>query len=316
MQQLEIETPQPTAFDYRPLPALQRVLLVGLGTLTLLLGIAGMFLPGVPTTVFLLITLACYTRSSKRLYTWVMTRRWLQTPLHTAFAYKEKKALPVRVKLIAQGVAWSSVVLTVFSGRSLFLQLLTIAFAVACTIAMAVIKTDDEDAPKRVWRMTPGDVATQLAYGALAGALGGLIWGFGGCVIMRFVANLAGQPPQVNLQLTLMTLVGATVLGALAGLVYAGLRRILPRNKWAHGITFGVLMMLTLGVVLYLTPFMQAEIAHVGREWRDLIVALFVPNFIAFGLVTSLTFGRLERQTVSHPEPRRASRPESEPALR
>jgi hypothetical protein len=287
------------AFDYQPLSALQRIALTVLGTLTLMLGIVGMFLPGVPTTVFLLITLACYTRSSKRLYTWVTTRRWLQKPLQTAFAYKQKKALPVRVKLIAQGVAWSSVVLTVFSGRSLFLQLLTIAFAVACSIAMAIIKTDDADAPRRVWRMTPGDIVTQLGYGALAGALGGLIWGLGGRIIMRFVANLAGQAPQFNLQLTLTMLLAAAVIGALTGLIYAGLRRILPRNAWARGAVFGLVIMFTLGLALYLTPYMQADIARVGLAWRELIVALFVPNFMAFGLVTSLTFGRLERQPAS-----------------
>jgi hypothetical protein len=295
------------AYHYQPLSALQRTALTGLGTMTLILGIAGMLLPGVPTTVFLLITLACYTRSSKRLYTWVMTRRWLQKPLQTAFAYKQKKALPVRVKLIAQGVAWSSVVLTVFSGRSLFLQLLTIAFAVACTVAMAIIKTDDADAPKRVWGMTLGDIVTQLGYGALAGALGGLIWGLGERIIMRFVANLTGQPPQFDLQLTLMMLAAAGVMGALTGLIYAGLRRILPRNTWARGTTFGLVTMCTLGLVLYLTPYMQAEITRVGPAWRALTIALFVPNFIVFGLVTSLTFGRLERQPVSrsvaHPAP-------------
>lgn len=289
------------AFHYQPLSALQRTALTGLGTMTLILGIAGMLLPGVPTTVFLLITLACYTRSSKRLYTWVMTRRWLQKPLQTAFAYKQKKALPVRVKLIAQGVAWSSVMITVFSGRSLFLQLLTIAFAVACSIAMAVIKTEDADAPKRVWRMTLGDIVTQLSYGALAGALGGLVWGLGGRVIMRFVANLAGQPPQFNLQLTLMMLAAAAAIGALTGLIYAGVRRILPRNAWARGVAFGLGIMFTLGLALYLTPYMQADIARGGLAWRELIVALFVPNFIVFGLVTSLTFGRLERRPALHP---------------
>jgi uncharacterized membrane protein YbaN (DUF454 family) len=284
---------------------LQRVLLIGLGTLTLAFGIAGIFLPGVPTTVFLLITLGCYTRSSQRMYIWVMTRRWLQRPLRTAFAYQEKRALPVRIKLIAQGVAWSSVVLTVFSGRSVFLQLLTIAFATACTIAMAIIKTDDARTAPRVWRMTAGDITLQLAYGALAGALAGLIWGLGGGVILRFVTNIAQQPPQAGLQRMLMMLIGAVVLGALTGLIYAGIRRILPRNKWAHGITFGLLILLillillTLGTMLYLTPTMQTEIARFGLAWRGLILALFILNFVAYGLITGLAFGRLARQPLS-----------------
>jgi uncharacterized membrane protein YbaN (DUF454 family) len=281
---------------YRPLSTLQRAVLIGVGTTTLGLGIAGIFLPGVPTTVFLLITLGCYTRSSERMYRWVLTRPWLQKPLQTALAFKEKGALPVRIKLIAQAVAWSSVILTVFSGARMWAQILTIIFATSCSIAMAIIKTEGDNAPSRVWRNTPGDIARQLLYGALAGALAGLIWGIGGCVIMRFVANIADKSPQFNLQLTPIMLVATAILGSLIGLVYAGLRRILPKGKWVNGFTFGVLAMLTLGAVLYVTPYMQADIVSVGLEWRELIVALFVPNFIVFGIVTSLAFRSLERR--------------------
>jgi hypothetical protein len=281
---------------YRPLSPVRRAVLIGVGTTTLGLGIAGMFLPGVPTTVFLLITLGCYVRSSERLYRWVLTRTWLQKPLQPAFAFKEKGTLPVRIKLIAQAVAWSSVILTVFSGAKPVFQLITLGFAASCTVAMAIIKSDGEPRPPRVWRLTPGDIGLQLAYGAISGALAGLIWGIGGRVIMRFVANLAGKPPQFNLQLTLTMLIAATILGALTGLAYAGIRRALPKGKWAHGIVFGLLVMLTLGVILYVSPYMQADIARVGLEWRELIVALFVPNFIAFGVITSLMFRHLERE--------------------
>ncbi len=94
-----------------PISPLRRMALVSVGSVSLGLGIAGMFLPGVPTTVFLLITMACYVRSSDRLYRWFMTRSWLQKPIKTALDFQQRGTLPVRIKLVAQGVAWSSFVL-------------------------------------------------------------------------------------------------------------------------------------------------------------------------------------------------------------
>lgn len=280
---------------YKPLSAAKRAMLIGVGTTSLGLGIAGMFLPGVPTTIFLLITAGCYARSSERLYIWLVTRPWLQKPLRTVFDFKERGTLPVRIKLIAQTVAWSSFILTVFTGAGLFTQIAVLCLAVACSVVMGVIKTGDEPLAMRAWRMTGGDIARQLLFGGLAGALGGLIWGIGGRVIMRFVANIADKPPQFNLRLTLMMLVATTIIGALAGLAYAGIRRRLPHNKWLNGVAFGALATVTLGTILYLNPYLQADIARVGLEWRGLIVALFIPNFIIYGIVTSLAFGRLAR---------------------
>ncbi len=295
---------------YRPLSLAQRALLIGVGTTSLGVGVAGMFLPGVPTTIFLLITVGCYARSSERLYVWLVTRPWLQKPLETVFRFKERGTLPLRIKLIAQTVAWSSFVLTVFSNAGLFAQIATLALATTCSVVMAILKTDDEGIPMRAWGFTLPDIAAQLWFGALAGALGGLIWGIGGRVIMRFVANIAGQPPQFDPRLTMMMLVATTILGLLTGLAYAGIRRLLPKHKWVHGAVFGLLVMFTLGTVLYLNPYLQADIARVGLQWRELIVALFVPNFIVYGLVTSLTFGRLARDKAALAAYRDAQRAE------
>lgn len=127
---------------YKPLSAARRALLISVGTMTLGLGVLGMFLPGVPTTVFLLITIACYARSSERLYVWMMTRPWLQKPLQTAFAFKEKGALPLRIKVIALTFAWSSFALMMFTGAGLFAQIFTLTLALSCAVAMTVIKTE------------------------------------------------------------------------------------------------------------------------------------------------------------------------------
>jgi uncharacterized membrane protein YbaN (DUF454 family) len=47
---------------------LWKVLLIACGTLCVGLGVIGIFLPIMPTTVFLLMAAACYARSSDRFY--------------------------------------------------------------------------------------------------------------------------------------------------------------------------------------------------------------------------------------------------------
>jgi len=52
-----------------------RLVFAALGTLFLLIGIVGAFLPILPTTPFLLLATACYARSSRRFYNWLMKHR-------------------------------------------------------------------------------------------------------------------------------------------------------------------------------------------------------------------------------------------------
>ena len=68
------------------------------GTLFLLLGIIGIFLPILPTTPFLLLATACYARSSRRFYNWLMN--------HPSFGpliveWRTYRSIPRRIKLVA-----------------------------------------------------------------------------------------------------------------------------------------------------------------------------------------------------------------------
>jgi len=86
--------------------ALLRVLLKILGTFLVGLAILGIVLPLFPTTPFLLLALACYAKSSRKLHRWLLTNRWFGTYLRN---YKERKGIPLKVKVLAILFLWLTI---------------------------------------------------------------------------------------------------------------------------------------------------------------------------------------------------------------
>jgi uncharacterized membrane protein YbaN (DUF454 family) len=99
------------AFASRPLALPIRLLLIAVGTLSLLVGLVAVVVPGLPTTEFVLLAAACYVRGSERLYRWLRSRPWLRPHFAAAQRYARTRALPLRVKAVAIGTAWLSLAL-------------------------------------------------------------------------------------------------------------------------------------------------------------------------------------------------------------
>lgn len=76
------------------------------GWLATALGAAGVFLPVLPTTPFLLVAAACFARSSPRAEAWLLNARWLGPILRD---YLEHRVVPVRAKALALLMLWPSV---------------------------------------------------------------------------------------------------------------------------------------------------------------------------------------------------------------
>jgi uncharacterized membrane protein YbaN (DUF454 family) len=79
-------------------PRLVRILLVIAGTISVGLGILGIFLPLLPTTPFLLLAAACYARSSRKLYNWLLNNKYFGIYIRN---YREGKGIPLKVKITA-----------------------------------------------------------------------------------------------------------------------------------------------------------------------------------------------------------------------
>lgn len=102
-----------------------RLMFLILGFLFLGLGILGVITPGLPTTVFILLAAACWARSSKRFYGWLLRHRIFGKMI---IDWEERRAMP----RFAKYIAWS---MMLFSSAILFYRLpserLWIAFLVS-----------------------------------------------------------------------------------------------------------------------------------------------------------------------------------------
>jgi uncharacterized membrane protein YbaN (DUF454 family) len=73
-------------------------LLVLAGSVSVVLGVLGVFLPLLPTTPFFLLAAICYARSSPRLHYRLLTNRLFGSYIRN---YCERKGVPLRVKIAA-----------------------------------------------------------------------------------------------------------------------------------------------------------------------------------------------------------------------
>jgi uncharacterized membrane protein YbaN (DUF454 family) len=78
--------------------SLQRCLYIIIAIITLALGIVGVFLPILPTTPFLIITLWAASKSSPRLEAWLINHKTFGPPLK---AWRTRKAIPRLGKWLA-----------------------------------------------------------------------------------------------------------------------------------------------------------------------------------------------------------------------
>ena len=82
-----------------------------LGTISLGLGILGIFLPLLPTTPFLLLTAALYFKGSPRLYQWLLNHKYFGTYIRN---FRENKAIPLRAKIISLLLMWGTMLYCIF----------------------------------------------------------------------------------------------------------------------------------------------------------------------------------------------------------
>jgi len=88
-----------------------RLLWVLLGSLSVGMGVIGIFVPGWPTTIFLIIASYFYIRSSEKLYNWLINNKILGLYLKN---YYSGKGMPLKAKIFSILMMWSFGLLSIF----------------------------------------------------------------------------------------------------------------------------------------------------------------------------------------------------------
>lgn len=112
----------------RPLPTALRYVLLMFAGLCLALGVIGIFVPGLPTTVFILLAGWAAARSSPRFSAWLESHETFGPMLHD---WRERGAVSRRAKISATVVmAISSVILFLTTSRAWMAEAITAVMAV------------------------------------------------------------------------------------------------------------------------------------------------------------------------------------------
>ncbi|MDF2820489.1 MAG: uncharacterized protein K0R15_930 [Clostridiales bacterium] len=108
------------------------------GTISLGLGMIGIFIPVLPTTPFLLLAAFCYLRSSKKLYTWLVNHRIFGTYIYNYMTYK---AVKKRVKIVAIIFLWVSLGFSIIVVDNSHLRILLCIIGISVSIHLLRLKT-------------------------------------------------------------------------------------------------------------------------------------------------------------------------------
>lgn len=117
-----------------------RFLLVAGGTICVVIGIAGIFLPLLPTTPFLLLAALLYSRGSKRFHRWLLGNRWFGGYLRR---YREHRSMTRRHKAFTLTLLWVVIGLSaVFVATEWWARLLLAIVVIGVTVHILWLGTD------------------------------------------------------------------------------------------------------------------------------------------------------------------------------
>jgi uncharacterized membrane protein YbaN (DUF454 family) len=130
---------------FRTLPRVQsqnrlvRAALIAAGSVLVGIGILGIFLPLLPTTVFFLMAAGCYGKSSPGAYRWLTTNRWFGRYLRD---YREEHGATVGAKLFSLGSLWLGIGISAYFVRgNIWVAGILLVVALGVTVHLLTLST-------------------------------------------------------------------------------------------------------------------------------------------------------------------------------
>jgi uncharacterized protein len=113
----------------------QRALFVALGVLCVVIGVAGVFLPVVPTTELIIAASYLFARSSPRLAAWLERNRLVGPSLRR---FRETRGMPPKAKAVALASMWTGMTISFYTLASVGFgfQLAVLGLGLAGTVTI------------------------------------------------------------------------------------------------------------------------------------------------------------------------------------
>lgn len=123
----------------RMLSKLKKTLLITAGLISMGLGIIGIFIPLLPTTVFFLLAAYCFAESSEKFYSWLLNNKWFGSYIKN---YRDKKGITLRTKIVSISLLWITISYSAFIlVQNFYVRIVLLIIATGVTIHLLTIRT-------------------------------------------------------------------------------------------------------------------------------------------------------------------------------
>lgn len=119
----------------------RRLLFAIVGLIATTLGIIGVWLPGMPTTIFVIIGLWAFSNSSERLKKWLTHMPVLRTAVKEAERFQREGTVAKSAKIISQAASWISFVAVTVIFQNITISVIVGLLAVSCSVFMWWVPT-------------------------------------------------------------------------------------------------------------------------------------------------------------------------------
>ena len=99
---------------------MKKIILLSIGWICVGLGFIGIFVPGLPTTIFLIIALWAFTKSSNKLRIWLLNHKKLGPFLRD---WQEHRVVPLRAKILMVILQTCVVIMVHYTFNNLFITI-------------------------------------------------------------------------------------------------------------------------------------------------------------------------------------------------
>lgn len=113
------------------------------GVILVLIGTIGIFLPVLPTTIFLILASACFIKSSSKAHQWLKNHKLFGQYIKN---YEEKSGLTLKSKLFNILFLWIMILISIlFFTSEIVIKIVLLLIAIGVTIHLLMIKTRKTD---------------------------------------------------------------------------------------------------------------------------------------------------------------------------